>query len=92
MEESTTYQEILHKGEARGVAKERAASKLRESLLIEGIPRWGVPDTQAREALDAIGDVSRLQELVARVPAANSWQDLLGLKKPQRGRGRKATP
>jgi predicted transposase YdaD len=89
MEESTTYRAILAKGEAKGKAAERAAGKLREQVLIAGFPRWGVPDQRTQTALDDYVDVARLEQLLARVPTAAGWYDLLGLKSSSRSRRRK---
>jgi hypothetical protein len=85
MEESTTYQAIL----AKGVAKGLAVAQLRESLLIEAMPRWGIPDQRARSVLDTITEVAELEQLLARVPTAAGWYDLLGLKSTSRSRRRK---
>jgi predicted transposase YdaD len=74
MKESVTYQAILREGEAKGEANEA-----RKILLLQGRIRFGEPPPQAVAALDAITDVSRLEELGARLLGASSWQELLDL-------------
>jgi predicted transposase YdaD len=70
MEESVTYQAILRKGEAK---------EARKMLLLQGRSRFGEPPLEAMTALDALSDVSRLEELGVRLLQASSWQELLGL-------------
>jgi hypothetical protein len=84
MKESVTYQAILREGEA---------NEARKLLLLQGRSRFGEPPPEAMAALDAVTDVSRLEELGVRLLQASSWQDLLGLNGPRRrGRGRKKSP
>ena len=72
MEESTTYQLILSKGEKRG-----RVGQLHDTLAELGQIRFGIPDSATSEALQRITDLERLSELVRRVLIASSWQDLL---------------
>ena len=91
MKESTTYQAILSEGKAEGVA-EGKTEEARNMLLLLGRRRFGEPPPEAVAALDALSDVSRLEELGVRLLEASSWQELLGLNGPgRRGRGRKKT-
>ena len=87
MKESVTYQAILREGEAEGKTEEA-----RKMLLLQGRSRFGEPPPEAVAALDALTDVSRLEELGLRLLQATSWQELLGLNgRGRRGRGRKKT-
>jgi hypothetical protein len=83
MKESSTYQAILREGEA---------NEARKMLLLMGRSQFGEPPPEAMAALDALTDVSRLEELGVRLLSASSWQELLGLNGPsRRGRGRRKT-
>ncbi len=69
MEESTTYQAILRKGEAR---------TLRQTILRQGASKFKAPAPEgARSAIEAIADLERLWRLADRVLVVNSWDDLL---------------
>jgi len=72
MQESATYQAILHEGEARGLA-----NGARLILLRLGEARFGPPDAPTRAALDAISEVERIEALAARLDRAASWGELL---------------
>jgi hypothetical protein len=74
MEESVTYQKIIRKGEARGKTEEA-----RRILLLLGRDQFGEPSAEVQAALDAVADVSRLEELTLRLKHVSSWQELLGL-------------
>ena len=85
MEESVTYQAVIRKGEARGKTEEA-----RKMVLLMGRSRFGEPPPEAVAALEALTDVSQLEELGVRLLQATSWQELLGLNGPsRRRRGRK---
>ena len=85
MEESVTYQAILKEGEARGKATEA-----RRMLLLQGRTRFGEPSAKVVAALDALSDVSQLEELAIHLLQASSWEELLGLNgSARRTRGRK---
>jgi hypothetical protein len=69
MEESSTYQYILHEGEARGA---------RETLLRQGATKFGSPAPEgARAAIEGVTDLERLWRLADRVLVVNTWEDLL---------------
>jgi predicted transposase YdaD len=72
MEESTTYQEILEKGEARG-----RITEARALLLKFGGKRFGVPDASTQAALEAITSIEELERLADRLLEVESWQELL---------------
>jgi hypothetical protein len=81
MKESVTYQAILREGEV---------GEARKMLLLQGRSRFGEPPSEVVAALDALSDVSQLEDLGVRLLQASSWQELLGLNgRGQRGRGRK---
>jgi HEAT repeat protein len=83
MEESVFYQAVIRKGKIE---------EARKILLLQGRSRFGEPPPEAVAALDALTDVSRLEELGVRLLQATSWQELLGLNGPSpRRRGRKKT-
>ena len=84
MKESVTYQAILEEGEARGEAKEA-----RKILLLLGRDQFGEPSADVLAALDALVDVSRLEELTVRLKHAASWQELLDVPRPRRRSGRR---
>jgi predicted transposase YdaD len=68
MEESSTYQYIVAKGELREAKK---------ILLRQGQRRFGPPDQQTITAIDALDDLKHLEELTDRVHEVSSWQELL---------------
>jgi hypothetical protein len=76
MEESVTYRAILRKGEAKGKA-EGKAEEARRILLLIGRAHFGEPPADVQAALDAITDVSRLEELAVRSREVSDWQELL---------------
>jgi hypothetical protein len=79
MEESDTYLEILEKGEAKGRVAE--AKRL---LLRLGKLQFGIPDRAAKDALEAITDLERLEQLGERVLEVSSWQELFASPGTQR--------
>jgi predicted transposase YdaD len=82
MEESVTYQAILHKGEVKG-----ALAELKKMVLLQGESRFGPPNAQARAALEGIQDVEQLEALSLRLLQATDWQDLLPPPAPRRRNG-----
>ena len=64
MEESSTYQYIVSKGEKR-------------LLLLQGRKRFGSPDLQTAAAIEAITDLERLEQLGERLLDVSSWEELL---------------
>ncbi len=86
MEESTTYQAIIRKGEARGRAEEA-----RRLLLRLGQKQLGQPDAAVVAAVQAITDVERLEALAEQVLEARTWQQLLPAPAPRaRPRGKRS--
>lgn len=76
MEESTTYQAIIAKGRAEGRAEGQAV-EARKILLRQGGKRFGPPDARTREAIEAITDIDRLEQLTERLLDVSSWDELL---------------
>ena len=72
MEESTTYQAILEKGEVKGVLKGEKAL-----LLRIGRQRLGVPSPEVGDAIEAIADVGRIESLAERIMNVSTWEQLL---------------
>lgn len=68
LEDSTTYQLILNRGEARGA---------QALLLSAGARRFGAPDAATEATVRAIADRDRLDRLALRLSVATDWGDLL---------------
>jgi hypothetical protein len=84
MKESTTYQAIVAEGRAEGRAEEA-----RRLLLMLGEEKLGVADAASRAAVEAIGEVERLEDLIKKVSGAGSWRELLAAAARPRGNGRR---
>lgn len=68
LEDSTTYQGIMRRGEARG---------RQNSLLEMARHRFGPPTPQAEAAVRATADLDRLRRMAERIFDATGWDDLL---------------
>jgi len=82
IEESSTYQEILQKGEARGEARGLTRGALEEArrlLQTLGTERLGVPDHHVKSVLVGCVDVAEIERLVVKLLRVNSWEELLDL-------------
>ena len=80
IEESSVYQGILRKGEAKGRAEGRAegeAEGIREALLISGRKKLGPPDEKTSARLAEIHDLDRIKLLLEHVLDVSSWDELL---------------
>lgn len=92
LEDSTTYQMILEKGRMEGLSQginqglnqglnqgmtQGRVTGVRETLLLLGAKRFGLPRPAVAAELDAIKDVNRLTTLVTLVMESNTWEDLL---------------
>jgi predicted transposase YdaD len=71
MRESDTYQAILEEGREEGL------NALRRALLRLGRKRFGEPDEETRQAICAIRDPDRLEELSERLLDVSTWDELL---------------
>jgi len=87
MKESSTYQAILEEGRIEGAVTE--AKKL---LRVFGDRVFGPPDARIVSAIEGIDDLARLEELCDRVPAVNSWQELIGRPAASRWTRRRQSP
>lgn len=88
MRESSTYQAILEEGRGEG-----AIAEAKKVLRLQGDGAFGVPDARTVAAIERIGDLTQLEDLLRRVRAATSWQELLGpLLTGSRKRARRLAP
>jgi predicted transposase YdaD len=71
MEESTTYQAIIQKGENKGAVKDR-----QESIRELGESQFGPIPLSIAEKLAAINSLPRLKQIFARVLRAQSWDEI----------------
>jgi hypothetical protein len=79
LEESTTYQGVLQKGERKGKAKGRIEGA-RRILLQLGAERFGKPSREVLRSLRAIKDADQLDRLAVRLLHVKSWDELLADK------------
>ena len=92
LEDSSTYQLVLKRGEARGekigeargekIGEARGEARGRaleaQSLVsLLGTQKFGAPPAGTEEALRAITDRERLERIVGRILTATDWADLL---------------
>lgn len=68
LEDSSVYHWILAKGEVK---------EARNILFRQGRKRFGPPNTATIDALEAIKDLNRLEELSERLLDVTSWDELL---------------
>jgi hypothetical protein len=80
MEESATYQAIVHRGRAE---------EARRVLVLLGEPKFGPLDDETRAALENISDLAHLEKLLVRLMSASSWQELLPPRPQRRANGRR---
>ncbi|MGL6074028.1 MAG: hypothetical protein ACRC8S_07695, partial [Fimbriiglobus sp.] len=80
LEESTTYQYVIQKGQARGEALGQARGEIknaRANVLRLGAKRFG-PATQAiLGKIEAIDDLTILETLLDRVIEAKNWDEII---------------
>ena len=87
MEDSVTYQAILRKGRAAGLAEGKAEGmaegKVKEAkqiVLRMGRKRLGPPAPHVVEAIEAIDELGRVEVLVDRLLDVSSWDELLATR------------
>ena len=68
LEDSTTYQGIMRRGQARG---------RQDTLLSMARRKFGPPTPQAEAALRAVADLPRLERMAERIFDVTGWDDLL---------------
>jgi len=76
LDDSTTYQGILRKGEAKGL-EQGMASEARRMLLLIGRKRFGAVPESAEAQLKSITDTARVERMAERILDASGWEDLL---------------
>ncbi len=88
MEESSTYQYILARGEALGIARgvvegkaqgvvEGKAQEARAMLVLIGAQRLGTPQPQMQSKIENITSSDRLEQLAGRLLQVETWEELL---------------
>ncbi|OWK34505.1 hypothetical protein [Fimbriiglobus ruber] len=80
MKESSTYQAILEEGLEKG--QEKGVLAMQNVLRSIGQNQFGRPDERTVQAIRAIHDLTRLEELCIRVATAGSWDELLAAPAP----------
>jgi len=73
---STTYQQILARGTAKGIAIGEI-KEARRLLVLVGSKRFGEPDARTRRAIGRIDAPQRLEALATRIFEVESWRELL---------------
>jgi predicted transposase YdaD len=81
IEESSVYQDIFTKGEAKGHVDGRV-EEARLAILRVGRKRLGQPDEGVQKMIDAIDDVDRLNSLLERTLDVSSWSELMRFPGP----------
>jgi predicted transposase YdaD len=87
MKESSTYQAIVEEGRLEGRLEGRtegAVAEARKVLRLQGDNVFGPPNARTASLIERLDDLTRLEELLARVPTVRSWRELLG--RPALGR------
>ena len=74
--ESLSYQKIIAKGLAEGMAK-GTIDALRDAIFLQGKKKFGKPSAKVVRNLNHIADERRLTELIERLLDVDSWKDLL---------------
>jgi predicted transposase YdaD len=79
MQNSTTYQAILREGRNEGLIEGRLTEG-RRLLIRQGTKRFGKPDAAILAAIEAIGEIERLEALGERLldSGVSDWSSLLG--------------
>jgi len=76
IEESSVYQGILKRGEAKGIAKGQIKDA-REVLLHLGRKKLGPPGEEVEAEITALSDLDRLHDLIDRILDVSTWDELL---------------
>ena len=93
IEESSVYQDIFAKGEAKGRTEGEARGRAegetwgrveeaRQNLVLLGRQKFGEPGESVLATISAIADYDRLTSLLGRIFDVSSWDDLLGHGEP----------
>jgi len=76
LEDSSTYQLLIKRGEKIGEARGRAVEAQSLVLLLGG-QRFGAPPAGTEDTVRGIADRERLERIVSRILSATDWADLL---------------
>jgi hypothetical protein len=76
MEESVTYQAIIHKGLQQGLQQGKL-HEIKQTVLRQGRKRFGEPPASTVTALEAISDLERLERMSEHLLDVATWDDLL---------------
>lgn len=76
LEDSSTYQLLVKRGEKIGEARAEVRVSQSHALTL-GTQRFGEPPAGTEEVLRAITDRERLERIVGRILTATDWADLL---------------
>jgi len=85
IEESSVYQGILRKGEAKGRVEGLAEGRIedaREVLLRQGRKKLGPPGESIEAEITALADLDRLHDLIDRILDVSTWDELLSPPSP----------
>ena len=72
---------IVEKWKAEAAEVAAAAAHLNEArriLVLQGRERWGEPPAGKLAALEAVSDLTALEQMAVRLLRANTWDELLG--------------
>jgi hypothetical protein len=72
MEESSTYQLIMERGEAKGERR-----TLIQTILRQGRKKFGEPDAASLALVEGLSDIDRLLAITDRILDVTNWQELL---------------
>jgi predicted transposase YdaD len=75
MEESSTYQAILRKGEIKGELNGEVKG-LHKAALMVGEQRFGTPSARVRKRLNALTTSTEWDEVLLRIMQLNSWDEV----------------
>jgi len=81
IEESTTYREMVAKGETIGKTQGLAEGALKEAkrvLVILARNSLGEPDETTRSAIQATSEVNQVEQLIDMISEVSSWAELFG--------------
>ena len=87
IEESSVYQDLLQRGEARGLVKgavKGALDEARKLVLKLGKKRFGLPNDQVKTALKGMVDVADIERLHDKLLDVKNWEELLDLPRTKR--------
>jgi hypothetical protein len=69
-----------HCGHLLWFAAENPLTRQRQLVLEVGTLRFGPPTSLAREAIESLADLQRLQELTKRAVTSTSWEEMISVQ------------